>query len=160
MCVLCVTGTQFDVDLYVARSGLTALKVFRAGEPRSALRPEGKRVEVSGFTVNVSRHPFDDLPGQVTDAIAFLNEHGKALATLRSAPGVEDMRLDFPVDLRIDRRKIMAQFDSFPPDLVSLAGAIGLGLELSIYPPDLESLAEGRRRDRPSRQNASEESTD
>ena len=63
---------------------------------------------------------------------------------LRAAPGVDDMRLDFPVDLRIDRRKVLAQFDYFPPDLVSRAGAVGLGLELSTYPKDLEQLVRTR----------------
>jgi hypothetical protein len=141
MCVLRVTGRQFDVDSYVVRSGLTAVKIFRAGEPRSA-RPDGRRCGLSGFTVDVSRHPPNNLPAQITDAIAFLKNHRGGLATLRAAPGVEDMRLDFPVNLRIDYRKTMAQFDYFPPELVSLAGAVGLGLELSIYPADLESLAQ------------------
>ncbi len=40
MCVLRVTGKHFDVDLYLARSGLTAYKVFHAGEPRSVSQPE------------------------------------------------------------------------------------------------------------------------
>ena len=63
------------------------------------------------------------------------------------APGVEDMRLDFPVNLRIDRETVMAQFDYFSPELVSLAGALGLGLEISIYPVDLEELARAREGD-------------
>jgi hypothetical protein len=46
--------------------------------------------------------------------------------------------------LRIDGETVMAQFDYFPPELVSLAGALGLGLELSIYPLDLEALARAR----------------
>jgi hypothetical protein len=54
------------------------------------------------------------------------------------------MRLDFAVDLLIDRRKVVAQFEYFPPRLVSLAGTVGLGLELSIYPPDLEDIARAR----------------
>jgi hypothetical protein len=63
-------------------------------------------------------------------------------AVLKQAGGlVEDVRLDFPLDLRIDRRTVVAQFDYFPPTLVSLAGALGIGLEVSIYPPDLEQLA-------------------
>ena len=44
------------------------------------------------------------------------------------------MRLDFPLDLRIDRKTVMAQFDYFPPELVSRAGALDFGIELSIYP--------------------------
>ncbi len=54
------------------------------------------------------------------------------------------MRLDFPVDLRIDRKRVMAQFDYFPPELVTRAGALGFGIELSIYPPDFEQLARAR----------------
>jgi hypothetical protein len=145
MCVLRVNGKHFDVDLHLAQSGLTAYKVYRVGEAQSASRPEGKRHEVSGFRVHVSRQPPGDLPTQIEDAIAFLAEHNKGIAGLRSAPGVDDMRLDFPVDLRIDRKKVMAQFDYFPPELVSLAGALGLGLELSIYPADFEELAQARK---------------
>jgi hypothetical protein len=44
----------------------------------------------------------------------------------------------------------MAHFDYFPPELVSLAGALGLGLELSIYPVDFEELARARARSRDS----------
>lgn len=104
----------------------------------------------SGFTVDVSRGSKSSLTGQVSDAVAFLKRHGDAFSVLRAAPGVEDMRLDFPIHLRIDRETVMAQFDYFPPELVSLAGALGLGLELSIYPVDLEELARARARSRDS----------
>jgi hypothetical protein len=143
MCVLRVTGKDFEPDGPLALSGLTPCNVFRKG-PRSALRPDGPRRETSGFTVVVSRASRADLVEQVNDAIAFLRQHGNAIAGLRSAPGVEDLRLDFPVDLRIDRETVMAQFDYFPPELVSLAGTLGLGIEISIYPVDLEELAQER----------------
>jgi hypothetical protein len=149
MCVLRVTGKEFDAEKYLVLSTLSAYKVFRAGEPRFMSSPEGKRNEVSGFTVDVSRDSWADLRGQVADAITFLKNHEQALAMLRSAPGVEDIRLDFPVDLRIDRKTVMAQFDYFPPELVSRAGALGLGLEISIYPRDFEQLAQARRKHPP-----------
>ena len=104
MCVLRVTGKKFDAEKYLALSKLSAHEVFRAGEPRFMSRPEGKRNEVSGFVVDVSRDSWANLVGQVADAITFLKDHEEALTLLRPAPGVEDMRLDFPVDLRIDRR--------------------------------------------------------
>jgi hypothetical protein len=108
-------------------------------------QPDGERHRLSGFTVDVSRDSMANLPGQVGDAITFLKEHEPALAMLRSAPGVDELRLDFPVDLRIDRQNVMVQFDYFPPELVSRAGALGLGLEISIYPRDLEELARARK---------------
>jgi hypothetical protein len=138
MCVLRVSGKAFDAEKYLALSGLTTGRIFRAGEPRFKSSPEGKRNQSSGFTVDVSDASWEDLRTQVQDAVAFLKEHEQGLTMLRSAPGLEDMRLDFPVDLRIN---VMAQFDYFPPELVSRAGALGLGIEISVYPRDLEELA-------------------
>jgi len=143
MCVLRVTGEDFDPDGPRSLSGLTPCNVFRKDELRSALRPDGPRYKMSGFTVDVSRGSRANLVEQVSDAIAFLNQHGTAIAGLRSFPGVKDVRLDFPVVLRIDRETVMAQFDYFPPELVSLAGTLGLGIEISIYPVDFEELAQG-----------------
>jgi hypothetical protein len=97
----------------------------------------------------VSRRPWNRLTGQVVDAIAFLKKHKATLARLRAIPEVEDVRLDFALDLRIDRENVFAQFDYLPPELVSLAGALRIGLEISIYPRDLERLA---RRGRESRE--------
>jgi hypothetical protein len=144
MCVLRVTGKHLDVEAILENSGLTPHKVFRAGEPRMASKPDGKRSEFSGCNVDVSSASWDSSRGQVDDAIAFLKEHRELLSKWRSTPGVEDMRLDFPLDLRIDRTTIVAQFDYFPPALISLAGALGLGLEVSIYPKDFEALARAR----------------
>ena len=146
MCVLRVSGKKFDPARYLASSQLEPYSVFRAGEPRVASQPKGKTHDKSGFKVDVSRTPSDNLAGQIADAIAFLKKHERTLAKLRSMPEVEDIRLDFPLDLRIDRQKVFAQFDYFPPALVSLAGALGCGLEMSIYPRDLEQLARSRRK--------------
>src|SRR6266566_7725814 len=146
MCVLRVSGRQFNPASYLASSRLTPYSVFRAGEPRVASQPSGKTHDESGFKVDVSRSSRDNLAGQVADAIAFLEKHKRTLAKLRSIPEVEDIRLDFALDLRIDRKTVFTQFDYFPPALVSLAGALGCGLEMSIYPRDLEQLARSRRK--------------
>jgi hypothetical protein len=147
MCVLRVSGKKFDPARFLASSRLKPYSVFRVGEPRFASQPKGETHDVSGFKVDVSRRSWDNLAGQVADAIAFLKKHTQTLAKLRSIPEVEDIRLDFPLlDLRIDREKVFAQFDYFPPALVSLAGALHCGLEMSIYPRDLEQLARSRRK--------------
>src|SRR5436853_486900 len=101
MCVLRVTGRQFDPDLHLAQSGLNAIKVFHAGELRSRSRADSKQYTTSGLTIDVSDHSGDNLSGQIADAVAFLKEHEPAIARLRSAPGVEDTRSDFLVDLRL-----------------------------------------------------------
>jgi hypothetical protein len=72
MCVLRVNGKRFDPARYLATSKLKPYSVFRAGEPRFASQPKGKIYDKSGFKVNVSRSPWDNLAGQVVDAVAFL----------------------------------------------------------------------------------------
>jgi hypothetical protein len=144
MCVLRVTGKRFDPDSFLAGAGLRADKVFHAGEPRYSSQPDGDRFDVSGFRIDVSCASWAALSGQVSDAIRYLKDHEDVLSRLRSTPGVDDMRLDFPVDLRIDRKQVMAQFDYFPPELVTRAGALGFGIEMSIYPPDFEQLARAK----------------
>jgi hypothetical protein len=108
MCVLRVNGKKFDPEKYLASSRLKPYTVFRAGQPQFASQPKSRVHEVSGFKVDVSRRSGGDLAGQVVDAIAFLKKHRQTLARLRSIPEVEDVRLDFPVDLRIDRESVFA----------------------------------------------------
>src|SRR3954469_17556705 len=99
MCILRVTGRQFDIDRHLTASGLTADVVFRAGEPRRKSKPDGERHQRSGFTDEVSPGPWVSPDEQTPDAIHFLRQHETALTTLRVAPGIEDMRLDFRIDL-------------------------------------------------------------
>ena len=94
--------------------------------------------------MEVSRGSWSNLAGQASDAVAFLKRHSDALSALRAAASVEDIRLDFPIHLRIDRETVAAQFNFLPPELVSLAGALGLGLELSIYPIAPVAMPESR----------------
>ena len=56
---------------------------------------------------------------------------------MRAFPGVEGITLDFPIELRIGK-SVWAQSDRFPASLVTIAGELGLNLELSIYPPPEE----------------------
>src|SRR5688572_27583572 len=98
MCVLRVAGTKLDVDGHLARLPFRACNIYRAGEPRSRLRPDGKRHERSGFTVDVSSAA-PVLEDQINDALLFLALPEDALKRLRLDPQVEDMRLDFRVDL-------------------------------------------------------------
>jgi hypothetical protein len=130
MCVLHVSGRELDPAV---AKGLDPYRVYRAGDPRRRSRPDGPRWTTSGFSVIVSDAPCSDLTRQVGDACAFLDKHAEALRTLRTSGAVEDMRLDFPIHLRIGK-DVLAQFELFPAELVEKAGALGLGLELSIYP--------------------------
>ena len=54
------------------------------------------------------------------------------MSSVVSYPGVEAAYLDFGIEWRNES----VQCDSFPPSLIALAGQIGLGIEISQYPPD------------------------
>lgn len=129
-CVLRVSGKHFDARAYAQRSLLPIASVHMRGEPRMpCTRPKGERHKSSGVTIDVSRAGFENLKRQIRDAIKFLAERRAVLRGLRRVVGVETMTLDFGV---ADRAAV-AQFDYFPPELISAAGSLGIGLEISRY---------------------------
>lgn len=87
------------------------------------------RIEKECAHFSVSQSDFDDFPGQLSDAVAFLSANAADVTLLMgSAEAVG--ALDFAVEFRDEG----FQFRTFPPTLVRQAGAMGLGLELSLYP--------------------------
>jgi hypothetical protein len=70
------------------------------------------------------------LSGQVKDAIVFLQKHQSEIARLAGFPGVEGRTLDFGYH----NRNVFVQCDYLPPELLVLAGSLGVGIELSLYP--------------------------
>jgi hypothetical protein len=133
MCVLRVSGKDFNPEAFLRTSALKPCKVFRAGELRLMSRPDGPVHTTSGFNVGVSDAAWTDLPGQISDACAFLEQHTEELRALALLDTVEEVRLDFPTELRIGTNDIVAQFDYFPPALLKAAGHLGVGVALSIY---------------------------
>jgi hypothetical protein len=135
MCVLRASGAEFDPEAFLGASPLEPCNVFRRGElrlPRS--KPHGSRYEVSGIDIGVSDASWQDLPAQVADAERFLEANREEIGRLARIPGVTDLTLDFPIELRIDGENVVAQSDRLPASLVRLAGALGIAIELSIYP--------------------------
>jgi hypothetical protein len=122
-CVFHVSGEDFDVDAFLADSGLRPYRVHHRGEPsRSGNYPH------SGFSLDVSDVD-GDLKAEIADATNFLSAHEDELLRLRGFAGVSDMRLDFGYY----RREVVGQFDYLPPSLIALAGRCGIGIELSLY---------------------------
>lgn len=110
-CVLRVEGKDFDAKAFVAANDFKVI-----------------RLKDSSFNVDVSRREADDLPGQIQDALRFLESHADVLKALRSVRGVE-MVLDFG----IAQKDVAAQFVRLPSELVRRAAEIGAGLEVSLY---------------------------
>jgi hypothetical protein len=73
------------------------------------------------------------LSSQVEDALNILRAQRQETVRLIAFPGVEDVRLDFLRSIRADRVRMFAQFEYLPPILLGEAGALGVGIELSLY---------------------------
>lgn len=130
-CVLRASGTDLDPEAFLAKSALRASAVYRKGEPRLGLarRPGAPEWLSSGFHVAVSEADFDDLPGQIEDALRFLAEHEEELRRLGRFEGVETVCLDFA----IDRKAVAIQSDVFDAELLWRAGALDIDLVVSHY---------------------------
>jgi hypothetical protein len=130
--VIRVYGKHFNVDAFVANCTLPVCTVKRRGEPVfPASQPNGRRHEQSGVHVLASEADFADFQAQVDEVITFLRVNELELRRLRTFAGVETATLDFG----IERRDVAVQCDRLPAELLRLAGAIDVDIELSQYRP-------------------------
>jgi hypothetical protein len=129
-CTLRATGKNFEVNVFLQNSKLKPNTVSHKGRPRRKNKPDGVECEFSGFSCIVSEKNFNNLEGQIVDAIKFLKSNRVELQKLIKFSSVEDVRLDFG----IERREIFSQCDYFSPELLFIAGKLGIGIELSQYP--------------------------
>jgi hypothetical protein len=130
--VLRATGCDFDVDAFLRATTLKACGVHRRGEPRfPGKQTDSRRHERSGMNIVASDADFNEFTKQVAEATTFLLAQDEEIRRLVTFPGVEAVTLDFG----IERRDVVVQSDHFSADLIRVAGALGLSLELSQYPP-------------------------
>ena len=122
-------GAEFDADGYLAACPFGEVTRYERGDPRWP-GFEGTH-RTSGFRVTVSRANPADLPTQIDEAIAFLDEHEEELRRLARFEGVEEVELDFTVEWR----DLSMQTDWFPPDLLWRAGALDIALRVTHYLP-------------------------
>ncbi len=96
--------------------------------PLAAVRIQPYRLDRGTAHFKVSDRDFEDLPGQIQDALEFLNLHAKDLLLVMAsgAKGSLDFAVYIPAEGFATR--------SFPASLVEAAASLGLGLDLSAYP--------------------------
>ena len=124
-CVLRASGDHFDPQRFLNDSAFVPCNVFRKGERKA----QNRSWTSSGFTVVVSEASGDNLAQQVQDAIGFLGTHKEEVARLMRFDGLDGVDLDFGVN----RKNGFLQSSRLPPELLTLAGALGVGVEVSIY---------------------------
>jgi hypothetical protein len=110
-CVLRAAGTLFTPSDFVAK--FLAAHISSRG---------------NALIVPISDRDENEFDGQVADAIEYLRDHEEAIRVLLSQTGV-CANLDFGVW----NKEQWSQNCVFPAELVKLAGALNLGLEISMY---------------------------
>ncbi len=117
MCVLRIVGEMLDAASVVASIEGAGLKAHVHRSQHQVIVP-------------ISEGSWSEPMGQFSDAEAFLVDRGALVREIAGRPDVEGLTLDFPTERRPE---VAAQFVRFPVSLVSKAGALGVGLELSSY---------------------------
>ena len=130
MTVVKITSLHASFRTNADRLTLQDIMCYDKGE--IWLRTKRKKYDRFGVTIGFSKRDWDDLPGQIKDAVKFLRAHGRDLRKLTRGITLDDAYIDFPVYSRFSK-KIVAQQESFPQDLLQLCGKFGLGINLSIY---------------------------
>ena len=129
--MLRIHGADLDPDAVMNCVSIEATAIHRKGEPIFRSKPSRGTKTSSSVTYLASDADFSELERQQEDAIAFLQRYGDDIKQALATPGCEGGTLDFG----IDRRDVAVQCDYFPPELIALAGKLGLGIELTQYPP-------------------------
>jgi hypothetical protein len=93
----------------------------------------GGDAQTNGFCceVSVDGTRFEQ---QTRDAASFLKRHRGDLERLKRVNTVEAVYLDFGHECRLDNSSVCVQSDFLPTELLFLAGALGIGICLSLYP--------------------------
>lgn len=130
MCILKLYSDSHSFTLFAERTAMPVVSCKVKGEPR---RKSSDEVNSSHrISLNVSEEDWDNLPGQVRDAIAFLTKWEREIVNLLVTHEVSSAYLDFPLYSRLGDN-IANQNDHLPKELIAVAGRIGLGLELATY---------------------------
>ena len=135
--------------IFHVRSSTHSFKAFLEDHPELPVYQQHEKGEVPkirseqgphqdyGFSCEVSDRPWDSVAGQVVDMISFLEVYTPHLQALQDSHAVEDWRFDLPYECRLDEQT-HGQFDYLSPKLIRLAGALNIGIELSLYWPSDE----------------------
>jgi hypothetical protein len=134
-CILTISGGNLNVEEFIQKTGLQPYKKFDKGEPRIRTKPEGKQHPLSGLSLEASSADFNQLDKQIEDTIEFLRANKEKLRHISVTKEVDFATLDFGIELRIDFKRVAYQFEHFPSELLRLAGELGIGLDISLYPP-------------------------
>lgn len=132
MCVFHVSSQTHSFQTFLANH--PDLPIYRQHEKGEIpkIQSEHGPHEDYGFSCEVSDRSWSDVTGQVVDMISFLEVYTPYLQALKESHPIDNWRFDLPYECRLDDQTF-SQFDYLPPKLIRLAGALDIGIELSLY---------------------------
>jgi len=140
-CVLSIIGENLDIDAFAIKTKMAWDSVWYKGDAVNKVNPRKKKY--SGVSISTSNSDFDDVKTQITQTIDFLNIHKEHLIHINTTPGIQYATIDFGVDSIIDEDHLTQGF-FFPPALIKICAELGIGIELSLYKPDMQVILENQ----------------
>ena len=110
----------------------TKLPINQSHEKGDVYKSKKPPYQDYAFSCKVSEDKWYDFDGQVQDILEFLKRFKTELLTLMQKYPVDDIRFDIGYSCEINN-KILVQCEFLPPELLTLAGQLNIGIELSIY---------------------------
>ncbi|BDS15186.1 hypothetical protein [Aureispira anguillae] len=141
MCIFHVTSKTSSFQQFL--SDHPELPVYQSHEKGDIPKISTEEIAYDdfGFSCEVSDRPWGDMEGQIIDMISFLEVYSPYLRLLQKHHSIDDWRFDLPYECRLGNNHF-TQCDYLPPKLMRLAGALEIGIELSLYWPSAEENIE------------------
>jgi hypothetical protein len=133
MCVLKIFSDTASFKAYAESVRLPVYSAYDADDVRR--KRTGETYGVYRISFDVSDREWDDFPGQVQDAVAFLRAHATVVRQLIESHPVSGAYLDFPLWSRLDGN-VVNQNDHLPRELIRLCAEAGIGIEMALYARD------------------------
>jgi len=122
LCVLVVSGVDFDVDDYLRESPFKPQQIYRKGE--TAKDPQAETLTESGLVLLMGE---DEYPALIEQVVRGLDYWDEELHELNSA-GAEKMLLNFGVS-----EQLLLQHPQYlPPELITAMARLEMGLVFSV----------------------------
>lgn len=134
-CNIVILGKNLNIDTFILKSKLRGYFKHYKGQPKFKSKPFGEKNPYSFIVKQTSKASFENLDKQISDTIKYLKRHKSKLSHIKTTKEVEYAMLDFGIALRINNKQ-PAQIDRYPKTLLSIAGELGLDLNISIYSID------------------------
>jgi hypothetical protein len=110
-CNLVILGENLDIDTFLSKSKLRGFTKIYKGEPRFKSKPDGRKVEHSRIAIQTSDADFDELDRQIKETIRYLKRNKDKLSHIKQVKEIDLALLDFGINLRIDKKKVLLQSD-------------------------------------------------